>query len=103
MGELPDVVFQHVKEHWQCTGMAPVLLYRLLERGWSFQEIDKVMTFVIGEDYARVNVTEWLDRLEAKGTEFPMNEDGSDTIPVVEVLDRIMFSFAAMPYLCASC
>ena len=79
-----NVVFAFTQEQWDKLGYAPIFLFRLVEHGWSYEEINHVLTIVIGPDYNAIKASVWLDRLEEQGVEFP------DGIPVMEILDRIM-------------
>ena len=87
MAELPDIVIGYTKEHWGVLGYTPIILYRLVEHGWTFKEVNFVLKKVIGKDYANVNVSTWIDRLEDQGVEFP------ERISVVEILDRIILVY----------
>ena len=79
-----DVVFGFTKEKWSTLGYTPIFLFRLMEHGWTYEEIDLVLSSVIGPDYSAIKSGVWIDRLEAQGVEFP------DDVPVIEILDRIM-------------
>ena len=90
MGEIPDVVLGFTGAHWKNLGLNPVFIFRLLELGWTPEDIDNVFSRVIGPDYAEVNVTTWIDRLEAMGIEC---SDRLDEPPFKLVLDKIIFVF----------
>jgi hypothetical protein len=89
MGELPDEVWGFFQEYWELLGYTPIILYRLMEHGWSYEELDMVLTKVIGPDYNNIKTTEWITRLEKQGVKIPKD---SEDISFVEFMDRIIFT-----------
>jgi hypothetical protein len=74
----------HTHKHWDTCGITPVMLWLLVNDAlYTEEEIDKVLKFYIGIDYADIKVTEWISRLEKEGFNFP---DGK---PVYKVLKEI--------------
>jgi hypothetical protein len=91
MEELPDVIIGFTGENWDKLGMCPIFLARLMEMGWSQEEISKLLGEIIGPDFSEVNCTTWINRLEFdKGIEC---SDYKDEPPFRILLDRIMFCY----------
>jgi hypothetical protein len=91
MQELPDVMIGFIGANWERLGYCPVFLARLMEMGWSPSDIRAFMTKIIGPDFAEVNATEWINRLEEKGIEC---SDAKDEPPFRVVLDRLLFVYS---------
>jgi hypothetical protein len=89
--ELPDVVSHFFVMQWESLGLNPVILYRLLERGLSHDEVEFAMSTLVGPDWKRVKVTKWLDRLETRGL-ITVPSIG-DTRPVADLLADIIRTF----------
>ena len=79
-----DIVFGFTQDHWSKLGYTPIFLLRLIEHGWTYDEVNHVLNSVIGPDYNAIKASVWLDRLEEQGVEL------LDEVPVIEILDRIM-------------
>jgi hypothetical protein len=77
---------KHVKKHWDKLGMTPIILKLLVEGpiGWPPDMIDDAFRSLVGPDYADINMTEWMVRLEKAGYTFP---DGK---PVIRILREIL-------------
>lgn len=89
--ELPDAVFEFFMMNWENLGLNPVIVYRLLERGLSHDEIEFAMSTLVGLDWKRAKVTDWLDRLETAG--FITIPSVGDTQPVADLLANIIRTF----------
>jgi hypothetical protein len=89
--ELPDAVFEFFMVNWENLGLNPVIVYRLLERGLSHDEIEFAMSTLVGLDWKRAKVTDWLDRLETAG--FITIPTVGDTPPVAGLLTEIIRTF----------
>lgn len=87
MGKLPNEIFGFMLENWDSLGMTPVFLFRLLERGFTQEEIDYALTEAIGKDYAEIKVSIWIDRLEAKGVIIP-----DEVPPLIDILYQVVFT-----------
>ena len=81
------IVMGLTMEGWGQRGMCPIVLYRLLRRGWSHEQVHSALSEAIGADYAEVSCTEWIDRLEKVGVEFPDEE------PFINILDKLIFLY----------
>ena len=82
-----EIMLGYTMENWKKLGYTPIFIYRLLEHGWTYEEIEHVLTGTVGGDYKEINSSEWIRRLEEQGVEFP------DSTPVIEILDRIMLVY----------
>ena len=89
--ELPNIVFDFFMMNWKNLGLNPVVLFRLLERGLSHDEIEFAMATLVGPDWKTIKVTGWLDRLETAGlVTIPAV---GDTPPVADLLTEIIRTF----------
>lgn len=89
--ELPNEVCEFFIRNWDELGLNPVIVYRLLERGLSHDEIDFAMSTLIGPDWTMRKVTRWIDQLEDAGLiTIPV---AGDTPPVADMLADIIRSF----------
>jgi hypothetical protein len=86
-----DIIFGYFVSNWKRLGYTPIIILRLLERGWDAVELRDVLTELIGEDFTEIKISEWIDRLEKKGVVFP-GEEGNEP-PLVDVLDSLIFNF----------
>lgn len=106
MGEIPDEALEIIGENWSTLGFNPVFLYRLCERGYLHCEIDFVMKQLIGDDWASVNATTWIERLEAQGHPTIIHSCLYDTPPVIDILDEEIALHLSLDYpkeLCPMC
>lgn len=76
-----------LREKWETLGFTPLYLFKLLERGWDYDEICFVLANTVGKDFAEVKTCVWLERLKDQGVEIRDNE------PVIQLLDRLMFVY----------
>ncbi len=76
-----------VHENWEKLGMTPIYLFKLLEYGWTYEEIVFVLGHTIGSDFAEVKVTTWIDRLIKAGVKVPDND------PFIQLLDKLMYVY----------
>jgi hypothetical protein len=80
-----DDFSRFVRDNWAVLGLTPVILRLLVEhKGWWMELVDECFRELVGEDYADIKLTEWIERLEEKGYEFP---DGK---PVIATLSEIL-------------
>lgn len=89
MSDLPDEVWGFTEWSWETLGYTPIILFRLIDRGWSYEEIDGSMRILVGDDYASIKASIWIERLEEKGIVLP------EDISLVEILDRLIFVIVA--------
>lgn len=87
MGNIPNDIWNFFQENWKDLGYTPIIMFRLLERGWEPQELQNALVILIGKDFCEIKTTEWINRLEALGVEFP-----DDAVSIVEILDRLIFA-----------
>jgi len=91
---LPDVVIGFTGANWGELGFVPIWLWRLLtERGYTYDQIDRSLTHIIGPDYAEVNGSEWIDRMAAAGNSEMLHSIAYDTPPVLDIVDHAISIF----------
>lgn len=74
-------------ENWEKLGFTPLYLFKLLELGWTYDEVCFVLGNTIGKDFAEINISTWIERLKAQGVKV-YDED-----PFIQLLDRLMFVY----------
>jgi len=80
-----DGFTRFVRDNWAVLGLTPVFLKLLVEhKGWWIELVDDCFRELVGEDYADIKITDWVERLEEKGYEFPPGK------PVIETLGEIL-------------
>lgn len=89
--ELPDEICNFFIVHWEELGLNPVIVFRILERGLSHDEVDFALSTLIGRDWKTVKVTEWIDRLEQSGL-ITIPAVG-DTPPISDLLADMIRTF----------
>ena len=76
-----------LREKWDKIGFTPLYLFKLLERGWTYQEICFVLGHTIGKDFTEIKVSNWMERLQNNGVII------EDEEPFIQLLDRLMFCY----------
>jgi len=90
MNEIPDGVFGKIGAMWDTLGYNPIFVYRLLERGFSMEEIDSSMRRLIGENWAEMKAGNWCDILACRGC-IPMQVSlDTDSPPVIDILTAVI-------------
>jgi hypothetical protein len=83
-----------MEDNWKQLGMVPAWLWRLIyDRRYEQEEIDKALRVIIGSDYADVNGSVWIDRLEAAGNVDMIHSIEFDTPPVLDIIDDAIRKF----------
>ncbi len=61
-----------------------LMVFKLIDRGLSGDQIEKAMTQLVGSDWREVNADAWLERLKGRG--FVSENDSTLTIDDLEAL-----------------
>jgi hypothetical protein len=74
-----------IGDNWDTLGYTPMIIHLLVRKGWYDEMIDDLFTLMVGQDYADVKLTVWVERLEKNWRiEFP---DGK---PVFQILNELL-------------
>jgi hypothetical protein len=104
---VPDEVFNYAAENWDTLGYTPIITFRLLERGWSNEDLNRALTCLIGADWMNIDCSKWQERMTQchdmgglfESPEWIIYHDGEGNIdvvkqfpiPFVEIMDRLVF------------
>ena len=88
MTAIPDEMLEWIGSMWDKQGFGPVLVFRLLERELTVEQIVDGMTKLVGPDWADVKAGVWIDRIAASGNEDMIRSLETDEPPVVDILEK---------------
>jgi hypothetical protein len=86
--DMYKIISLFVLENWKNLGYTPIITLKLLERGWEYQELQEALSFLIGKDFASINITIWIKRLEAIGIVIP-----EDDVPFLDFMDLLILNY----------
>jgi hypothetical protein len=65
----------------------------LLDRGYSHDEIDAAMNFIVGIDFLKINVSTWIDRMIAAGSVEMEHSLEFDEPPVIDIIESEIIAY----------
>jgi len=112
-----DILFLQLRDTWNTAGLTPLIILRLLEKGWSYLDLKCALEQIIGPDFKDIKVSEWICRLCKQGIKtmeddetcfnclygcanskdhqacqaVQRDEDGQE-MSFVEIVDRVIFT-----------
>jgi hypothetical protein len=85
--EITDEMLEQIGQLWNKLGYNPILVFRLLERGFTGAQINEGMTKLIGKDWSDQKAGVWIDRMIDGGSELMKQSLLFDKPPVIDVLE----------------